>query len=184
MTHLSSPGRPHAPRADDRAPTSATAPGAPPSVVIRRAHRLLVSALALLLALIVLSVSWELRLAPLRPGGSALVLKALPLVAVLPGLLRGKVYTLQWSSMLILAYFAEGVVRGASDPGRGAMLGWIEAALALGYFACVLAYVAPLKRAAKRAADEAASHRTTPSRDDVPTHPNSANTTPTATNRS
>jgi uncharacterized membrane protein len=154
MTHVPPPRAPHPPQSgltpDDRGAN-----------VARRLHRLLVAALALLLALIVLCVSWEMWLAPLRPGGSAFALKALPLVAVLPGLLRGRLYTLQWSSMLILAYFAEGIVRGASDPPRVAPLGWIEAVLALGYFVCVLAYVAPFKRAAKRAAAQRAARAAT-----------------------
>ena len=41
------------------------------------------AAVAALLALIVLCVAWELFLAPLRPGGSWLVLKVLPLLAVI-----------------------------------------------------------------------------------------------------
>jgi uncharacterized membrane protein len=108
-------------------------------------------AAATLIALVVLCVAWEWWLAPLRPGGTALVLKALPLALALPGVLRRRVYTLQWASMLVLFYFAEGIVRGMTDRPPGNMLGWIEAALALGFFVCALAYVAPFKRAARRA---------------------------------
>jgi len=113
-------------------------------------------ATATLLALIVLSVAWEWWLAPLRPGGSALVLKAVPLLLALPGVWRRRLYTLQWASMLILLYFAEGVVRGWSDRGLSARLGWLQAALTVIFFTCTLAYVAPFKRAAKRAAQQAA----------------------------
>ena len=113
-------------------------------------------ATAALLALIVLSVAWEWWLAPLRPGGSALVLKAVPLLLALPGVWRRRLYTLQWASMLILLYFAEGIVRGWSDHGLSARLGWLETALAVVFFVCTLAYVAPFKRAAKRAAKLAA----------------------------
>jgi uncharacterized membrane protein len=108
-----------------------------------------------LLALIVLSVAWEWWLAPLRPGGSALVLKAVPLLLALPGVWRRRLYTLQWASMLILLYFAEGVVRGWSDRGLSARLGWLQAVLAVVFFVCTLAYVGPFKRAAKRAAKRA-----------------------------
>jgi len=108
-------------------------------------------AIAALIALIVLSVSWEWWLAPLRPGGTALVLKAVPLLLALPGVLRQRLYTLQWASMLILLYFAEGIVRGMSDRGLSAQLGWFETLLALVFFVCALAYVAPFKRAARRA---------------------------------
>ncbi|MFM0505857.1 DUF2069 domain-containing protein [Paraburkholderia caffeinilytica] len=117
-------------------------------------------AVAALLALIVLSVAWEWWLAPLRPGGSALVLKAVPLLLALPGVWRHRLYTLQWASMLILLYFAEGIVRGWSDRGLSARLGWLEAALAVVFFVCTLAYVAPFKRAAKRAARQAAVENT------------------------
>ncbi|KAF1049676.1 MAG: hypothetical protein GAK41_01686 [Burkholderia gladioli] len=108
-----------------------------------------------LAALIVLSVAWEVWLAPLRPGGSALMLKAVPLALMLPGVWRRRVYTLQWASMLILLYLAEGVVRGMTDRGLAARLGWLECALALGFFVAALAYVAPFKRAAKSAAARA-----------------------------
>ncbi|MFM0233050.1 DUF2069 domain-containing protein [Paraburkholderia sediminicola] len=117
-------------------------------------------ATAALLALIVLSVVWEWWLAPLRPGGSALVLKAVPLLLALPGVWRHRLYTLQWASMLILLYFAEGIVRGWSDRGLSARFGWLEAALAVVFFVCTLAYVAPFKRAAKRAAKQAAQENT------------------------
>jgi uncharacterized membrane protein len=104
-----------------------------------------------LVLLIALSVAWEWRLAPLRPGGSALVLKAVPLLLALPGVWRRQLYTLQWASMLILLYLMEGIVRAMSDRGLSARLGWLEVLLALIFFVCALAYVAPFKRAARRA---------------------------------
>ncbi|WP_233272695.1 DUF2069 domain-containing protein [Paraburkholderia acidisoli] len=109
----------------------------------------------MLAALTLLCLAWEWRLAPLRPGGSALVLKALPLAVALPGVLRRRLYTLQWASMLVLLYFAEGIVRGMTDPAPANRLGWLEVALSLGFFACALIYVAPYKRAARRAKREA-----------------------------
>ena len=108
-------------------------------------------AAASLIALIALSVAWEWWLAPLRPGGTALVLKAVPLLLALPGVLRQRLYTLQWASMLILLYFAEGIVRGWSGRGLSARLGWLETLLAFVFFVCALAYVAPFKQAARRA---------------------------------
>jgi uncharacterized membrane protein len=106
---------------------------------------------AALIALIVLSVAWEWWLAPLRPGGTTLVLKALPALLALPGVLRRRLYTLQWASMLILLYFTEGIVRGMSDRGLSAELAWLETLLAVVFFVCALVYVAPFKRAARRA---------------------------------
>ncbi|MDM8356976.1 DUF2069 domain-containing protein [Pandoraea communis] len=105
--------------------------------------------IASLLALIALSVAWELWLAPLRPGGSWLVLKALLLLLPLRGVLRGNLYTLQWSSMFILLFLAEGVVRGMTDTGPSASLAWIETALSAVFFFSTIFYLRPFKRAAK-----------------------------------
>jgi uncharacterized membrane protein len=115
-------------------------------------------ATAALIALIALTVAWEWWLAPLRPGGSAMVLKAVPLLLALPGVWRRRLYTLQWASMLILLYFAEGIVRGWSERGLSARLGWLEVALAVVFFVCTLIYVAPFKRAAKRTKKRAGTH--------------------------
>ncbi|WP_111935510.1 DUF2069 domain-containing protein [Paraburkholderia bryophila] len=115
-------------------------------------------ATAALIALIALTVAWEWWLAPLRPGGSAMVLKAVPLLLALPGVWRRRLYTLQWASMLILLYFAEGIVRGWSERGLSARLGWLEAALAVVFFVCTLSYVAPFKRAAKRTKKQPGTH--------------------------
>ena len=125
-----------------------------PAVAARRG--VAVGASITLIALIVLSVAWEWWLAPLRPGGSALVLKVVPLLLALPGVVRRSVYTLQWASMLVLLYLAEGIVRGMTDRGLSATLGWLEAILATVFFVCALSYVAPFKRAAKRAKKAAA----------------------------
>ncbi len=89
------------------------------------------------------------ELAPIRPNGSWLVLKVIPLLIPLRGILKRDLYTMQWSSMLILLYFAEGLVRGMSDVGLSATLGWIEVALVLAFFICVIAYLRPYKKAAK-----------------------------------
>ncbi|ACC70759.1 DUF2069 domain-containing protein [Paraburkholderia phymatum] len=107
-------------------------------------------ALLALVALIALSVAWEWWLAPLRAGGSLLVLKAAPLLLALPGVWRKRLYTLQWASMLSLLYLMEGIVRAMSDRGLSARLGWCETWLAAAFFVCALVYVAPFKRAAKR----------------------------------
>jgi uncharacterized membrane protein len=94
-----------------------------------------------LIGLIFLSVAWELWLSPLRPGGSWLVLKALPLLAPLFGILGGKLYTYRWSTLLIWLYFTEGVVRGWSEPGLAGWLGMLETLLSLIFFAAAALYV-------------------------------------------
>jgi uncharacterized membrane protein len=112
-------------------------------------------AAASLIALIVLLGAWEMVVAPVKPGGSLLALKALPLLLPLRGVLKRDVYTLQWSSMLILLYFIEGVVRGYSDRDEmSRMMAWGETALVCIYFTCALLYLRPYKKAAKKMARE------------------------------
>ena len=98
------------------------------------------AAAASLVALIALCLAWELWLAPLRPGGSLVALKALPLAAPLSGILAGRRYTYQWSSLLILAYFAEGATRAWSERGLSQTLAWLEIGLSLVFFAAAVAY--------------------------------------------
>ena len=93
-----------------------------------------------LIGLLFLCIAWELWLAPLRPGGSMLVLKALPLLFPLFGILRGNRYTHQWTSMLALAYVAEGLVRAGSDQGPSQVLALVETALAVLLFLGCLRY--------------------------------------------
>ena len=97
-------------------------------------------AIVSLVALIFLCLAWELWLAPIRPGGSLLALKALPLLVPLFGVLRGRRYTFQWSSMFILLYFTEGVVRGWGDTAPSRTLALVEVALSLAFFTAVVAY--------------------------------------------
>ena len=99
------------------------------------------AAVASLVALIFLCVAWELFLAPVRPGGSWLALKAAPLLVPLFGVLHGKRYTFQWTTLLIWLYFAEGVVRAFSDRGLSATLAAVEIALALAYFAAAVVFL-------------------------------------------
>lgn len=98
--------------------------------------------------MIVLGLAWELWLAPLRPSGSLLVLKVLPLALALPSLIRGSRYSFQWWSMLVLIYLTEGLVRATSDKGLSAQLAWIEVVLASLAFACILLYTRSNKKAA------------------------------------
>ena len=93
-----------------------------------------------LIALVILCLAWELWLAPLRPGGSLIALKALPLLLPVRGIWSGNRYTYQWASMLILAYFAEGVTRAWSDTGTSQALAAVEIALSLIFFAAAVAY--------------------------------------------
>ena len=91
-------------------------------------------------ALIALCLAWELWLAPLRPGGSLMALKALPLALPVGGVLNGRRYTFQWAPMLILVYFAEGIVRSYSEGGTARLLAAGEIALSGLFFAAAVAY--------------------------------------------
>lgn len=109
-----------------------------------------------LIALIVLIIAWEMLLAPLRPGGSWLVLKVLPLLIPLRGILKRDNYTMQWSSMFILLYFTEGVVRAVSDTiPLSRLLAGLEIGLTCSFFLCSLVYLRPYKKAAKLATKSA-----------------------------
>lgn len=97
-------------------------------------------AAASLIALVFLCLSWELWWAPLRPGGSLLALKALPLLLPLFGILRGKHYTFQWSSMFLLLYLMEGLVRASSEHGVSRLPATIETLLALMFIIGAVSY--------------------------------------------
>ena len=105
------------------------------------------TAFASLAALLVLCLAWELWLAPLRPGGSLIALKAAPLALPLAGIVARRRYTYQWASFLVLAYFAEGAVRAWSESGVSQALAAAEVALSVVCFSSLLAY-ARLTRAA------------------------------------
>ena len=102
--------------------------------------RLQLLASACLIALIFLCLAWELWLAPLTPGGSWLALKGIFLLAPLFGILHGRRYTYQWSSLFVLFYLMEGLVRATSDHGLSQQLAMLETALSAALFAAVVGY--------------------------------------------
>lgn len=102
-----------------------------------------------LIALIFLCLAWESVLAPFKPGGSLLILKTLPLLLPLFGILKGRRYTYQWASMFILLYFTEGTVRAWSDTGLSAKLALIEAVLSFVFFMCTIYYAKLTRQSAQ-----------------------------------
>lgn len=114
---------------------------APPPALPPFVSRTRALAVASLVSLIVLCLAWELWLAPLRPGGSWLALKALPLTLPLAGLLKNRMYTYRWVSLLVWIYFTEGVVRATSDRGPSVPLAMLEVALCLALFAACALHV-------------------------------------------
>ena len=112
-----------------------------------------------LLGLILLCLAWELWLAPLRPGGTWLALKALPLALPLAGLLKRRMYTYRWVSLLVWLYFTEGVVRAWSDPAPGNWLAGAEILLCLLLFTACALHVR-LRLAAAKASTQPATEPT------------------------
>ena len=109
-----------------------------------------VLAVGSLLGLIVLGLAWELWLAPLRPGGSWLALKVLPLCIPLAGLLKNRMYTYRWVSLMVWFYFTEGAVRAYSDRVPSNYLAMVEVGLCMTLFvACALHVRLRLKNSIK-----------------------------------
>ncbi len=102
-----------------------------------------------LIGLIVLSAAWELYLAPIKPGGSLLALKALPLCVPLAGLLKNRMYTYRWVSLMVWLYFTEGVVRAYSDRAPSNYWAMLEVFLCLTLFAACAMHVRLRLRYAK-----------------------------------
>jgi uncharacterized membrane protein len=89
------------------------------------------SSVALALAIIALGLAWELFLDPLRPGGSWLALKVVPLLFALKGLWQGKPYTFKWMSLMIWFYVGEALVRIIGLTPIERLLAWNYLALSL-----------------------------------------------------
>jgi uncharacterized membrane protein len=118
-----------------------------PSVALTRTL-----AVGSLLGMIVLGLAWELWLAPLRPGGSWLALKVLPLCIPLAGLLKNRMYTYRWVSLLVWLYFTEGVVRAWGDKPPGNALALVQVLLCVTLFvACAMHVRLRLRNAAQAA---------------------------------
>ena len=124
-------------------------PPAQPSSAVRATR---VAAVALLLALALLCLAWELWLAPLRPGGSWLALKGLPLLLALPGLLRYRMLTYRKLALFVWLYFVEGVVRASGDPAPSAQLALLQVLLVLALFAACVTHIRLRQRQARGAA--------------------------------
>ena len=98
-----------------------------------------------------LALAWELVLAPLRPGGSWLALKVVPLLLPLPALLRSSAYAMQVALFIVMIYLFEGAAR-LFEPAPAALLAVIELVLAVTFLVAAIVYLRPMKLAAKRRA--------------------------------
>jgi uncharacterized membrane protein len=131
---------PHSPLAPAPTATSPSAASSSPAALAAATLSRRV-AVASLLGLILLGLLWELWLSPLRPGGSWLALKVLPLCIPLAGLLKNRMYTYRWVSLVVWLYFTEGVVRAWSDRAPGNWLALAEALLCLLLFVACTAHI-------------------------------------------
>ncbi len=128
---------------------AAAAPGAAAAADLQQAPHAFVKAtralaVGALLGLIFLGLAWELWLAP--TGSRWLAFKVLPLVLPLAGLLKHRLYTYRWVSLLVWLYFTEGIVRATGLPpgaplGTGELLAWGEVGLCTLLFAACAANV-------------------------------------------
>lgn len=109
------------------------------STVTARTYQLISS--ISLIALIFLCLAWEGWLAPLRPGGSWMILKGILLLLPLFGVLRGRRYTYKWLSLFIQFYLLEGLTRATSDSGLTQWLAAGETLLATLLFATAILYI-------------------------------------------
>jgi len=98
-------------------------------------------AVSSLVGMVMLGLAWEIFLAPIRPGGSWLALKVLPLCVPLAGLLKNRMYTYRWVSLMVWLYFTEGVVRAWGDRAPGAYLALVQVCLCLTLFAACALHV-------------------------------------------
>jgi len=110
-------------------------PPAPNLAVAARWHRL---AVALVAGLAFCEGLWELWLAPIRPGGSWLALKAVPLAWVWFSLVRGRRKARQVASLILPLFAAEGIVRAMTESGRHAYVAAVATALALAALVAIL----------------------------------------------
>lgn len=123
----------------------------PSSLQTKTINRIRWLAFTSTLALIILGIGWELAWAPVRPGGSTLVLKVLPLCFTLTGLWMNRMYTYRWLSLMVWLYFTEGVVRAYSDKAPGNYLALAEVALCCVLFVACVLHVRLRQRYAKAA---------------------------------
>ncbi len=149
------PSPPGTPPATDTPLPEAPEPVQPASPELLMIRRLAVGSL---LGLIVLGLAWELWLAPLRPGGTWVALKVLPLCLPVAGLLRHRMYTYRWVSLLVWLYFTEGVVRAWSDRPPSSYLALAEIALCLVLFAACAQHVRVRFRAKRLEAQGETGH--------------------------
>jgi uncharacterized membrane protein len=124
---------------------------ASPDPAVRRARDI---ALASVLGLVALGLAWELWLAP--TGSGTWAVKVVPLLFCIAGLLRHRLYTFRWLSLLVWLYALEAMTRGIVETGLSQALALGQLALSLVLFAACAMYVRWRLRQGRRVAEAAA----------------------------
>jgi len=93
-----------------------------------------------LIALIFLNLLWEIGFNPIHSKTTWMVLKSAILLVPLVGILKKDRYTFQWSSMLIMIFFIEGVVRYYSDVSPSKEFALVQTCLTILFFLCSIYY--------------------------------------------
>ena len=109
-------------------------------------------ALVSLLAMVAVHLAREAWLAP-TGSGTLLVLTLPPLLLCVGGLMRHRMYTFRWLSLLVWLYFALAVVRATTESGIARTLAASEIALCLVLFTASTVHIRwRLRNAARSAA--------------------------------
>jgi uncharacterized membrane protein len=124
---------------------------ASPDPAVRRARDI---ALVSVLGLVALGLAWELWLAP--TGSGTWAVKVVPLLFCIAGLLRHRLYTFRWLSLLVWLYALEAMTRGIVETGLSQALALGQLALSLVLFAACAMYVRWRLRHGRRLAEAAA----------------------------
>jgi uncharacterized membrane protein len=104
------------------------------------ANKLRIAAVVLTMALITLIVTWHLLPTATVGNATLALVLCVPLIAPLPGLIKGRRYTYKWATLCVLPYLIIGCTEVIANPQRRA---WSAAMLLLGLclFATLLGFL-------------------------------------------
>jgi uncharacterized membrane protein len=103
--------------------------------------------------LIIVGLAWELWLAP--TGSGTWAVKVLPLLLCIGGLMRHRLYTFRWLSLLVWLYFLEAIVRAITEGGWSQAMALLQLVLSLVLFGACSLYVRWRLQNGRRLAAEA-----------------------------
>tara|TARA_S200000501_G_C20340500_1_gene533041 strand:+ start:107 stop:505 length:399 start_codon:yes stop_codon:yes gene_type:complete len=103
-----------------------------------------------ILSLFLTCITWEFLLAYFNSKSPWLIIKSIPIIFPILSTLKKNIYNLQLSSMFILLYFTEGVVRAWSETGYSLSFAILEIFFTILFFLSSIFYLRPFKREAKR----------------------------------